>query len=121
MISFRYHAFTVVAIFLAVALGIAIGNTGLSRSVVVRGLERQTEELQQQLDETLAEQRRLYAEGRRELIGALLKEHGLLDTAQIESICRSLEQEVRDDLIEGYRILFPLGRGAMALVPEDTR
>lgn len=54
MISFRYHAFTVVAIFLAVALGIAIGNTGLSRSVVVRGLERQTEELQQQLDETRA-------------------------------------------------------------------
>lgn len=54
MISFRYHAFTVVAIFLAVALGIAIGNTGLSRSVVVRGLERQTEELQRQLDETRA-------------------------------------------------------------------
>jgi hypothetical protein len=56
VISFRYHVFTVVAIFLAVALGIAIGNTGLSRSLVVRSLERQTEQLQRELDETRARQ-----------------------------------------------------------------
>lgn len=42
MISFRYHVFTVVAIFLAVALGIAVGNAYVQPALVSR-LERETQ------------------------------------------------------------------------------
>lgn len=50
MISFRYHVFTIVAIFLAVALGIAVGNAYV-RPLVVRGLEQQTRSLRADLEE----------------------------------------------------------------------
>jgi hypothetical protein len=54
VISFRYHVFTVAAIFLAVALGIAVGNAYVQPALVSR-LEQQTIDLQQRL----ADQERL--------------------------------------------------------------
>jgi hypothetical protein len=44
VISFRYHVFTIVAIFLAVALGIAVGNAYVQPALVDQ-LQRQTEGL----------------------------------------------------------------------------
>jgi len=44
VISFRYHVFTIVAIFLAVALGIAVGNAYVQPALVDQ-LQRRTQEL----------------------------------------------------------------------------
>lgn len=44
MISFRYHVFTIVSIFLAVALGIAVGNAYVQPALVDR-LQKQTQGL----------------------------------------------------------------------------
>jgi hypothetical protein len=44
VISFRYHVFTIVAIFLAVALGIAVGNAYV-QPALVRQLQSQTDDL----------------------------------------------------------------------------
>jgi hypothetical protein len=44
LISFRYHVFTIVAIFLAVALGIAVGNAYV-QPALVRQLQNQTDDL----------------------------------------------------------------------------
>ncbi len=48
MISFRYHVFTIVAIFLAVGLGIVVGNTFVQPGLV-RDLRNRTDSLAQQL------------------------------------------------------------------------
>ncbi len=48
MISFRYHVFTIVSIFLAVALGIAVGNAYVQPALVDR-LQKQTQELSARL------------------------------------------------------------------------
>ncbi len=53
MISFRYHVFTVVAVFLAVALGIAVGNAYVQPALVGR-LERQTHDFQEELADVRA-------------------------------------------------------------------
>lgn len=55
MISFRYHVFTVVAIFLAVALGIAVGNAYVQPALVSQ-LQRRTDGLQRQLSEANADE-----------------------------------------------------------------
>lgn len=55
MISFRYHVFTVVAIFLAVALGIAVGNAYVQPALVNR-LDQQTRVLQRQLADANAQE-----------------------------------------------------------------
>lgn len=54
MISFRYHVFTVVAIFLSVALGIAVGNAYVQPALVDQ-LKEQTLRLQRDLDEARAD------------------------------------------------------------------
>jgi hypothetical protein len=58
LISFRYHVFTIVAIFLAVALGIAVGNAYV-QPALVQQLQNRTDVLRSSLDEyraTVAEQ-----------------------------------------------------------------
>ncbi|MCW2635452.1 MAG: hypothetical protein JWQ99_1819 [Blastococcus sp.] len=63
MIDFRYHLVSLIAVFLAVALGIVIGTTALNQPILAdiksqvqslehdkRGLEDQTQALQSQLD-----------------------------------------------------------------------
>jgi hypothetical protein len=58
LISFRYHVFTIVAIFLAVALGIAVGNAYV-QPALVQQLQNRTDVLRSSLDRyraTVAEQ-----------------------------------------------------------------
>ena len=54
MISFRYHIITIVAIFLAVGLGLLVGNTVVQPSLV-RDLERRTNYLSNSLADRWAE------------------------------------------------------------------
>ncbi|MFD0852963.1 copper transporter, partial [Actinomadura adrarensis] len=58
MIDFRYHLVSIVAIFLALALGIILGSTTLSQSVT-RGLQRQTAALAKEKDELRRSQQQL--------------------------------------------------------------
>ncbi len=61
MISFRVHVFTIVAIFLAVGLGIVVGNTFV-QPALVDSLRSQTERLGQDLRDTRAEYDALQAQ-----------------------------------------------------------
>lgn len=70
----------------------------------------------QQLEESLKEQRELRAKGERWFLGALMQRKGYLGADEITIICKVLEDEIANDHIEGYQIVAPLGRGAMALV-----
>jgi RNA-binding protein YhbY len=54
VISFRYHIITIVAIFLAVGLGLLVGNTVVQPSLV-RDLERRTNDLRDSLADRWAE------------------------------------------------------------------
>jgi serine/threonine-protein kinase len=45
-----------------------------------------------------------------------MRQKGVLSDEAIDIICRSLEEEISKNPIEGYEIIAPLGRGAMALV-----
>lgn len=54
MISFRYHIITIVAIFLAVGLGLLVGNTVVQPNLV-NDLRRRTDELSSSLAEVRAE------------------------------------------------------------------
>jgi hypothetical protein len=57
VISFRYHVFTIVAIFLAVALGIAVGNAYVQPALVDQ-LRNQTDDLRVSLEQYRADVRR---------------------------------------------------------------
>ncbi len=61
MISFRFHLVSLVAIFLALGLGVLTGTTVLNRGIVAQ-LERQTDQLATQSDELRETVRRLEAE-----------------------------------------------------------
>jgi hypothetical protein len=61
VIDFRYHLVSIVAIFLALALGIVLGSTTLSQSVF-KGLERQTASLAKSNDELRRSQDRMEAQ-----------------------------------------------------------
>ena len=61
MISFRYHVFTIVAIFLAVALGIAVGNAYV-QPALVQSLRQQTDQLRSGLHEWQSKYDRVNAE-----------------------------------------------------------
>ncbi len=54
MISFRYHLVTIVAVFLALALGILIGTNAVNQAVVER-LQKQTHDLIRSRDQLAAE------------------------------------------------------------------
>lgn len=69
-----------------------------------------------QLDECVREQRVLEEKGERWFLGALLQRKGYLGSDEVSIICKTLEDEIANDHIDGYQIVAPLGRGAMALV-----
>lgn len=60
MISFRYHIFTIVAIFLAVGLGVLMG-TSVVQPALIDNLERQVGDLKRDLSDTRAQVGRLEA------------------------------------------------------------
>jgi Copper transport outer membrane protein, MctB len=61
LISFRYHIFTIVAIFLAVGIGLLFG-TSVVQPALIRDLRRQTQQLTSDLKDTRAEVSRLQGE-----------------------------------------------------------
>ncbi|MBI3722594.1 protein kinase [bacterium] len=71
---------------------------------------------EEQLDECVKEQRALQEKGERWFLGALLQRKSYLGADEVAIICKALEDEIANDHIEGYQIVAPLGRGAMALV-----
>lgn len=61
MISFRFHIISLVAVFLAVALGVVVGSTYVDRAVVT-SLENRIDTVSGNLDERLADNDRLSGE-----------------------------------------------------------
>lgn len=58
MISFRFHIVSIVAVFLALAIGIVVGSTVIDRAIV-EGLRNRVDEVSGNLDERQAENDRL--------------------------------------------------------------
>ena len=54
MITFRYHLVSVIAVFLALALGVVVGSTLIDRAIV-EGLETQVDDVQARLDQRVGE------------------------------------------------------------------
>lgn len=79
MISFRFHLISLVAVFLALGLGVLIGTTVINRGIVTQ-LENQTEDLSGQL------------EGIREEVQ---------DLQAVRDLWASLGEEARDPLLSG--------------------
>lgn len=107
MINFRYHIVSMIAVFLALGIGIIMGTAVIDRAVVDR-LERQQEGLQADVDEVQAENNRLRDELREERDAARqLAEEGserLLDGALPDVPVavigpRGAEAEGLDDLV----------------------
>jgi serine/threonine-protein kinase len=71
---------------------------------------------QDQLDEALAVQQKLKGRGIQKYVGVILQEMGFLSSAEVDTICSSLEKHIAKNPIEGYKIAAQLGRGAMGLV-----
>ena len=54
MINFRYHLVSIVAVFLALGIGIIMGTAVIDRAVVDR-LERQQDDLDKRIDDVRSE------------------------------------------------------------------
>ncbi len=98
MIDFRYHLVSIVAVFLALAIGIVLGSTEL-QGTTYNVLNRTTGKLQNELDQT----------------------RGQLATAQAqagegESYAQAVEPAVLRDLLSGQRILIITEPGAQSSV-----
>jgi hypothetical protein len=86
LINFRYHIVSLIAVFLALGIGVIMGTSVIDRAVVDR-LERQQEGLQADVDEVQAENNRLRNELREERDAArqLAEEGGeLLDGTLVD-------------------------------------
>jgi hypothetical protein len=98
VIDFRYHLVSIVAVFLALAIGIVLGSTEL-QGTTYNVLNRTTGKLQNELDQT----------------------RGQLSTAQAqagegESYAQAVEPAVLRDLLSGQRVLIITEPGAQSSV-----
>jgi hypothetical protein len=98
VIDFRYHVVSIVAVFLALAIGIVLGSTEL-QGTTYNVLNRTTGKLQNELDQT----------------------RGQLATAQAqagegESYAQAVEPAVLRDLLSGQRVLIITEPGAQSSV-----
>lgn len=106
MINFRYHIVSLIAVFLALGIGVIMGTSVIDRAVVDR-LERQQEGLQADVDEVQAENNRLRDELREERDAArqLAEEGGellngtLVDVPVVLIGPRGAEADGFDDLV----------------------
>ncbi|MFI0356431.1 copper transporter [Actinomadura sp. 9N407] len=94
MIDFRYHLVSIVAVFLALALGIILGSTTLSQSVT-KGLQRQTA----QLAKSNEEHRRTGTKLRTQVEGD-------------ENFARTLGPQIVADRLKGQSLIFVETPGA---------
>ena len=99
MINFRYHVVSLIAVFLALGIGIIMGTAVIDRAVVDR-LETQQAGLQDDVDEVQAENNRLR--------GALREEREAAQQLAEEGAARLLDGE-----LEGVPVLVVAARGAV--------
>ncbi len=102
MLTFRYHLVTIVAVFLALAIGIVVGSTFVGPSVV-ESLRNQVEDVSDTLDERKAANDRLTAEN----------EH--LDESLVEASPWAV-----DGRLDGRSVLVVADRGVSEGVLEQT-
>ena len=102
MLTFRYHLVTIVAVFLALAIGIVVGSTFVGPSVV-ESLRNQVEDVSKTLDERKAANDRLTAEN----------DH--LDESVVEA-----SPWAADRRLDGRSVLVVADRGVSEGVLEDT-
>lgn len=108
MLSFRYHVVSLVAVFLALSIGVIVGTTVIDRALVDR-LEEQQRTLRDDIDEARETNRvlseeleelrqrseRLSSEGGERLVAGTLT-----DVPVVVVAVRGLEGEVHEDLVE---------------------
>ncbi|HUF31856.1 MAG TPA: copper transporter [Acidimicrobiales bacterium] len=108
MLSFRYHVVSLVAVFLALSIGVIVGTTVIDRALVDRLEDQQrilrddiddardtNRALSDEMDELRERSDRLASEGGERLVA------GTLDDVPVLVIAvRGLEGEVHDDLME---------------------
>jgi Copper transport outer membrane protein, MctB len=104
LISFRFHIVSIVAVFLALAIGIVVGSTLIDRAIV-DGLENRVDEVSNNLDERQAENDRLdraldQLEGWATEAGPAIVEGRLEDTATVVVVDRGVDREQVDRTIE---------------------
>lgn len=99
MINFRYHVVSLIAVFLALGIGIIMGTAVIDRAVVDR-LEKQQDSLQADVDEVQTENNRLRGElrGEREQAQQLAEEGG---------------QRLLDGELDGVPVLVVAARGSV--------
>lgn len=132
MVSFRFHLVSLVAVFMALGVGVLAGTTVINRGIVA-GLERQTAGLGQRTEEAEAEVDRLRAEvetwggfgeevtdtllaGRLNGTRVLLIAQEGTDDASIDGVLRAMDL-ASDETIVGPLIV----TGRMALAGESDR
>lgn len=130
MISFRYHIFTIVAIFLAVGLGLLFG-TSVVQPALINDLRRQVDQLTKEGSDTRAEVGDLRAQvGELEKAGDILAavDPGTLSGAQVvlvthDGVDAGLLSEARRSLSEaGTKIVAILSvTDRMAATDEQSR
>jgi hypothetical protein len=123
MINFRYHVVSLIAVFLALAIGVIMGSAVIDRAIVDRledqqaGLERQIAEVEQTNDELRAEnaelreaEARLTEEGSQRLLTG-----ALTDTPVLVVASRGADGEELDALESMLATSGAAGRGTLWL------
>jgi hypothetical protein len=98
VIDFRYHVVSIVAVFLALAIGIVFGSTEL-QGTTYNVLNRTTAKLQTQLDQARSGQATAQAEA-----------------SEAEAYAQAVEPAVLRDLLSGQRLLIVTEPGAQSSV-----
>ncbi len=121
MISFRYHIITIVAIFLAVGLGLLVGNTVVQPSLV-KDLERRTDELRADLTDVRGEVTALHSEvdglKRSGDIMSQLDDSGLVDVPVVVVTYDGVDGAA---LSEARRVLDDAGADTVAVLSVTDR
>ncbi len=102
MLTFRYHLVTIVAVFLALAIGIVVGSTFVGPSVV-ESLQNQVEDVSKTLDERKAANDRLATENE-----------------QLDESLTDASPWAADGRLDGRSVLVMADRGISEGVIDDT-
>lgn len=102
MLTFRYHLVTIVAVFLALAIGIVVGSTFVGPSVV-ESLQNQVEDVSKTLDERKAANDRLTTENE-----------------QLDESLTEASPWAADSRLDGRSVLVMADRGVSEGVIDDT-
>lgn len=104
MIDFRYHLVSIVAVFLALAIGIVIGSTSVLKGAVLSGLQKTSAAEKSRIDS-------LYAQN-----GQLKQQ---LNAA--ESFASASEHVLLDGLLDGQRVVLVAAPGASGAIVSGVQ